>query len=149
MFLVQVCMPFRIHRFVAAPLLKSDSGTVRLFGLKTTLQNLFHSYLSIICSLDRLYAAPLRPCMPPSPRCVPPPSPLHAPPSAAVLVSCELSSVTGSKGTVALQYIGLPESDLLCRMKSRSSGEENPQPNYDDYINVLPDFLCQLFFDSH
>jgi hypothetical protein len=80
MFLVQVCMPFRIHRCVAAPLWKSDSGTVRLFGLKTTLQNLFHSYLSIIYSLDRFYAAPLRPCMPPSPRCMPPPTPLHASP---------------------------------------------------------------------
>ncbi len=37
----------------------------------------------------------------------------------------------------------------LLRMKSGSSGDRNPRPSNDDYINVLPDFLCQLFFDAH
>jgi hypothetical protein len=32
------------------------------------------------------------------------------------------------------------------RMKSGSSGDRNPRTSNDDYINVLPDFLCQLFF---
>jgi hypothetical protein len=35
------------------------------------------------------------------------------------------------------------------RMKSGSSGDRNPRTSNDDYINVLPDFLCQLFFDAH
>jgi hypothetical protein len=35
----------------------------------------------------------------------------------------------------------------LWRMKS--GGDKNPRPSNDDYINVLPDFLCQLFFDAH
>ncbi len=37
----------------------------------------------------------------------------------------------------------------LWRRKSGSSGDRNPRPSNDDYINVLPDFLCQLFFDAH
>jgi hypothetical protein len=42
-----------------------------------------------------------------------------------------------------------PLGKPLWRMKSRSSRVGNPRPNNDDYINVLPDFLCQLFFDAH
>jgi hypothetical protein len=37
----------------------------------------------------------------------------------------------------------------LWRIESGSSGDRNPGPIIDNYINVLPDFLCQLFSDAH
>ncbi len=36
-----------------------------------------------------------------------------------------------------------PLGGPLWRMESRSCVDRNPRPNEDDYINILPDFLCQ------